>query len=273
MLVTAQRAWRYRGLIGNFAQRELKAKYRGSVLGWTWSLVNPMATLAIYALVFGFFLRFTPPVAGNGQLRNFAIYLFTGLVVWNFFMAVVTTSMQALIGAGPLLRKVYFPPFAPIAGSALAVLAQTGIELGLLVLAYVLVGNVGVSIVVLPLLVVLLAAFSLGLGLALAVVNARFRDVAYIVTVFLNLLFYLVPIVYPITLVRELQERHTDLPILRLYEANPVTQFVEAFRDALYSLQFPSAGRLGYLAVLSVLVLAGGWALFERGSRDVSEEL
>ena len=86
-------------------------------------------------------------------------------------------------------------------------------------------------------------------------------------------LFYLVPIVYPITLVRELQDRHPDLPVLSLYEANPMTQFVEAFRDVLYALQFPSAGRLGYLTVLSLLVLVGGWALFERGSRDVSEEL
>jgi ABC-type polysaccharide/polyol phosphate export permease len=270
MRSSAQLAWRYRGLVGNFAQREMKAKYKGSVLGWTWSLVNPLATLAIYATVFGFFLKFTPPVAGNGELQNFAVYLFTGLVVWNFLFAVVTGSMQSLLGAGPLLRKVYFPPFTPIAGNALAVLAQTGIELGLLVATYVVLDNVGLSIVVVPLLVALLTAFSLGCGLALAMLNARYRDIAYIVAVLLNLMFYAVPIVYPISKVQELYEAH---PWLRVYEWNPVTQFVEGFRDALYQLELPSLGRMTYLTVVSVGALVLGWAYFQRAAADVSEEL
>jgi ABC-2 type transport system permease protein len=269
MIHAASELWRYRGLIGNFARRELKARYKGSVLGWSWSLLNPLATLGVYALIFGFFLRFPPPVAGNGK-ANFAISLFTALVVWNLFFAVTTGSMAALIGAGPLLRKIYFPPFAPVTSNAVTVLAQTGIELGLLLVVYLLWGNLGWTVVFVPPLLALLVLFSLGIGLALAMLNARFRDMAYIVQVALSLLFYAAPIIYPIELVRRQYDAH---PWARLYEWNPVTQFVEGFRSALYTLEAPSAGRLLYLTVVSLAALAGGWAYFQRGAADVGEEL
>lgn len=262
--------WRYRGLIADFARRELKGKYKGSVLGSFWALVNPLATLAVYSLVFGFFLRFSPPVAGNGHLDNFPLYLFTGLVVWNSFYAVSTGAMGSLIGAGPLLRKIYFPPFAPVVGNGLATLQQTGIELGLLLLVYAILLNVGWTVFLLPVLVVLLAAFSMGVGLLLAMLNARLRDINYIVQVVLNLLFYAAPIVYPITLVTQRYQEH---PWLRIYEFNPITTFVEAFRDVLWDLRLPPLWQLGYLAGISVGVLYLGWRFFQSRAADVSEEL
>jgi ABC-type polysaccharide/polyol phosphate export permease len=262
--------WRYRGLVANFASRELKGKYKGSVLGSTWSLINPLATLAVYSLVFGFFLRFQAPVAGNGTLQNFTIYLFTGLVVWNSFHAITTGSMAALVGAGPLLRKIYFPPFTPVIGSALAVFQQTAIEICLLLVIFVVILNVGWSFLLIPVLLLLLVAFSVGLGLLLAMLNARFRDVSYIVQVLLNLLFYASPIIYPITFVTDRYDEH---PWLRVYEYNPITAFVEAFRSVMYQLEFPGWGRLGFLALVSGVTLLGGWSFFQRHAPDVSEEL
>jgi ABC-2 type transport system permease protein len=262
--------WTYRGLVGNFAQRELRGKYKGSALGWFWSLLNPLATLAVYALVFGFFLKFEPPVAGNGELQNFAVYLFTALVAWNFFFAVVTGSIGALAGAGPLLKKIYFPAFAPVIGGAGATLFQTGIEVGLLIAVMVVLQNVSWTFLLLPYLLVLLAAFAMGLGLLLAMLNVRYRDVAYLVSIVLNLLFYATPIIYPITLV----EDYGGPRLVRdLYLLNPVTQFVEAFRDVLYDLEVPSAGRLLGLTVVSAVVFLLGFAYFQRGSRDVAELL
>jgi ABC-2 type transport system permease protein len=203
-------------------------------------------------------------------LDNFTVYLFTALVVWNFFQAVATSGMGALVGAGPLLRKIYFPPFAPVIGSAGAVLNQTAIEFGLLLLVYIAVLNVGWTILLVPLLLAMLGAFALGLGLWLAILNARFRDVNYIVSVLLSLLFYMSPIIYPISIVTAQYQKH---PWLRIYEYNPVTAFVEAFRSALWDLQFPGWGRLAYLLVISVGVLAAGWTYFQRKSADISEEL
>ena len=270
MTQSVRAVWEYRGLIGNFARREIKGKYKGSLLGSAWSLLNPLATLATYSLVFGFILRFPTPVAGNGELTSFPIYLFTALVVWNFFHSVTTSGMAALVGAGPLLRKIHFPPFAPVMGSALAVLNQTAIEFGLLFVVFVVVMNVGWTVLLVPVLLVLLAAFALGLALLLAILNARFRDVAYIVTVVLGLLFYASPIIYPITLVTDL---YATYPWLKAYEYNPITSFVEAFRDVLWDLDFPGWGRLAYLSVVSFGLLAIGWTYFERKAADVSEEL
>ena len=263
--------WTYRGLVGNFAQRELRGKYKGSALGWFWSLLNPLATLAVYALVFGFFLKFEPPVAGNGELKNFAVYLFTALVAWNFFFAVVTGSIGALAGSGPLLKKIYFPAFAPVIGGAGATLFQTGIEVGLLLAVMVVLQNVSWTFLLLPYLLLLLAAFSIGIGLLLAMLNVRYRDVAYLVTIVLNLLFYATPIIYPITLVPETWRG--DVPVRAIYELSPLTQFVEAFRDVVYLLQPPSLGRLLGLTVVSVAVFLLGFAYFQRGSRDVAELL
>ncbi|WP_116453383.1 ABC transporter permease [Blastococcus litoris] len=270
MTQSLREVWQYRGLIGNFARREIKGKYKGSLLGSAWSLINPLATLATYSLVFGFILRFPTPVAGNGSLTSFPIYLFTALVVWNFFHSVTMSSIGALVGAGPLLRKIHFPPFAPVLGSAIAVLQQTAIEFGLLFVVYVIVWNISWTILLVPVLLLLLSGFALGLGMLLAIFNAWFRDVNYIVTVLLGLLFYASPIIYPITLVTDLYDEH---PWLRIYEFNPITAFVEAFRDVLWDLEFPGWGRLGYLVLVSAIVLAVGWSFFQRKAADVSEEL
>ena len=239
-------------------------------MGSAWSLINPLATLAIYSLVFGFIIRFPTPVAGNGSLTSFTVYLFTALVVWNFFSSVTTSGMGALMGAGQLLKKIYFPPFAPVIGSAAAVLNQTAIEFGLLLLIYVVLVNVSWTFLLVPFLLLLLAAFALGIGMILAILNARFRDVSYIVSVIMNLLFYMSPIIYPVSIVTDLYDRH---PWLRVYEYNPITAFIEAFRDALWFLQFPGWGQLGYLTVVSAVVLGIGWTFFQRKSVDVSEDL
>jgi ABC-type polysaccharide/polyol phosphate export permease len=270
MPVITSDVWQYRGLVADFARRELKGKYKGSVLGSIWALVNPLATLAIYSLVFGFFLRFTPPVAGNGTLQSFPVYLFTGLVVWNFFLAVATGSMQALIGAGPLLRKIYFPPFAPVIGNAVATTQQIAIELALLLVVFVVALNVGWTVLMLPVLLVLLAAFSLGVGLFLSMLNARLRDINYIVQVVFNLLFYAAPIIYPIAFVTDRYDEH---PWLRVYEFNPITSFVEAFRAVLYHLEMPPFWQLGYLTVISFGMLVLGWRFFQSRAADVSEDL
>jgi ABC-type polysaccharide/polyol phosphate export permease len=111
---------------------------------------------------------------------------------------------------------------------------------------------------------------ALGFGMLLAIVNAQFRDVNYIVSVLLGLLFYASPIIYPMTLVTDLYDEH---PWLRIYEYNPITSYVEAFRAVLWHLQFPGWGRLAYLAVVSLAVLVVGWTFFQRKAADVSEEL
>lgn len=257
-------------LVRNFTSRELKGRFKGSWLGWGWSLLNPLASLAVYALIFGFFLKFQAPVAGNGTLQNFAVYLFTGLVVWNLFFGIVLGSMNALVGAGPLLKKIYFPPWTPVVGSGLAVLTQAGIEIGLLFIVYLFLGNLSWTTLLVPVLIVMVAAFALGIGLVLSLWNAKLRDVNYLVTVGLNLAFYSCPIIYPISLV---QQNYAAHPWLKVYQLNPLVQFVEAMKDLMYSLTMPSPLSCAYIVVVSLGTFGLGMLVFTRGSRDVSDDL
>jgi ABC-type polysaccharide/polyol phosphate export permease len=263
---SATQVWSYRGLIGNLAQRDLKSRYKRSILGWTWSLLNPAATLAIYTMVFGYFLKIEPPVAGNGHLKSFGLYLFAGLVCWNFFNNIMVGSMSSLIGVGSLLRKVYFPPEAPAIANALAVVTQTVIEACVLILVFVVAGNTSWTMIFVPFILVFLMLFSLGIGLVLSLLNVYFRDINYLTTILLNLLFYATPIIYTMKIVPD------GLPTT-LISLNPLTQFVGAMRDCVYLLEPPTAGRwLGIIAA-SLISFFGGWWIFARYCRDISEEL
>jgi ABC-2 type transport system permease protein len=261
--------WSYRGLIGNLAQRELKARYKRSILGWAWSLINPATTLLTYAIVFGTLLKVQPPVAGNGHLQNFALYLFCGLVVWNFWTLVVNGSMGALVGAGGLLRKVYFPAECPVIANGLVALTQTAIEVGILLAIMVVVGNCSWTFLLVPVLVALLVLFSIGLGLIFSLFNVYFRDVQYLVAVALNVLFYATPIVYTMTLLDD----NAPKPVQLFVRLNPLTQFVNAMRDVVYDLQWPSAARMLGLAAVSIGTAFIGWTIFRRYAGRVSEEL
>jgi ABC-2 type transport system permease protein len=269
-VATPTELWSYRTLIANLTQRELKARYKRSVLGWGWSLLNPAATLGVYTLVFGVFFKAQPPEAGHDGATVFALFLFTGLIVWNLFSQVVSGGMDALVANGPLLKKVYFPPEAPVIANALVTLNQTVIETGVLIFIMVLVGNVSWTFLLYPLVLALLLMFALGLALMLSVLNVYYRDVQYLVMILLQLLFYCTPIIYNID---QVPETVGPVPTRSLIELNPIAQFVAAARDCFYFLEAPSLAQWGGLLLCSVTMLVIGWNVFSRASRDVSEVL
>ncbi len=263
--------WAYRNLIYNLAQRELRSRYKKSVLGWMWSLINPASTLLIYSMVFGFFLKQEPPYpAANGHTDVYALYLFAGLWVWNAFNGTVSGAIVALQSSGPLLNKVYFPPACPAIANTVTVLLQAFIESAILAVIMLVLGNLGWSLVLFPLLVVMLMFFALGIGLALSVYNVFYRDVAYLVTIGMNLLFYATPIIYPIN---KIPEEVKGIPLQRIFELNPISQFVEWSRDIFWSNTWPSAASFGGMIAVSVLTFVAGLAIFNRKSRDIAQEL
>ena len=262
--------WGYRELVGRLVQRELGSRYKRSVLGWLWSMLNPAATLAIYALVFGVLLKFNPPRAGNGRFDNFALYLFCALVMWNTFYGVITGAMSALLDIGSLLGKVYFPPEAPAVAALFTVLFQAVIEASILMLILICLANVSWTFLLWPVLLVLLSVFALGIGLVLSVWNVRYRDVGYLATIALQFLFYVTPIVYPLSLI---PERAMGLPVRDIIRLNPLSQFTEASRELLYGLDWPGLLRLGLMALISLAVGAAGWVVFKARTLDIAEEL
>lgn len=263
--------WTYRALTTNFARRELKGRYRGSAAGWLWSLANPAATLLIFTLVFSTIFQRVPPVAGNGRLESYTIYLFIGLVCWNFFNGIVTTSMGALIGAGPLLKKIRFPAFAPVIGNAMSALVQTAIEFGILIVVLAFARNLTWAVLVVPLVFALLALFAIGIGLMVSVANVRYRDVGYLVGIALQFLFYATPIIYPPEDIPV--ETGSGIPARWIMGLNPLGRFVEAARDALWYGVLPSLTLMLTLTAVAVVTFLIGWAVFQRSALDIAEDL
>ncbi len=256
-------------LVRSFAERETKALYKRNLLGWLWSLLKPLTTVAVYSLVFGVIYRAAPPATANGQAEVFALYLFSGLVVWNAFSTIVNGSMRWMDGVSELRKKIYFPTETALVGGAVATLLQSSLEALVLVLIMTAMANVSWTLVFLPVAMLLAAMFALGLGFAAAVVNARYRDIQHLTTIVLSIGFFTVPIVYTPDIV---PERAYGLPMARLVELNPLNSVIAVARDAVYFLEVPDAADLAIAAAWSLSVFALGLAFFRRRSMAISEE-
>ena len=261
-----------RELTVNLTLRELRGKYKRSVLGWTWSLLNPLATMVIFAVVFRFFLKVPVPIGDPSGLQRFAFYLLCGLLPWNLLANGIGGSMGVLVGNSNLIKKTYFPREVLVGANVASWVVSLLIELGVLAVAFVVAGNFTLPwLVPVLFLVILQTAFVTGIALTLSVLNVYFRDVQHLVGILLQIWFYATPIVYPLSVV---QDALSDRPALfSLYRLNPMVRFVEAYRDCLYDLRLPPAKDLAYLVVIAGVSLAVGLWVFARLEPKLAEEL
>jgi len=261
--------WEHRSFVGDQIRRRIQTRYNRSLLGWGWSLINPLATLLIYTLVFGTILQGSRrlPESPVG-LESFGHYLFSALVVWFVFSQVSTTAIGDFALALALRKRLYFPPSAPILASVAGGLVGSSVEVLVLVLAYLVVGALAWNFLGLLLLVPLVAAFALGIGLVLAPLNARYRDIGYLYQVLLRLLFFLTPIVYSIDVV---PETYGGVPVGALLELNPLGWMTEAARRLTFEQEWPSAASWAAIAGISFVSLVVGWLVFHRLADDVTE--
>lgn len=264
-----------RELLVNLTQREVRGKYKRSVLGQAWSLLNPLAQVLVFTVVFSLFLRIPPDVGDPSGLESFALQLLAALLPWAFFSNAVSQGMGALLGNANLVKKVYFPREILVASTVLSLVVTFATELLVLLAAVVVVGGFGVlpHLVVLPYLVLCLTAFGLGLGLMLSVANVYFRDTAQFVGILLQVWFYLTPVIYSIDYVAQADVDVLGVPAESLLRLNPMTHYVTAFRDVFYDFRFPSVGQLLLLGVVAAGSLALGYAVFQRFEGRLAEEL
>jgi ABC-type polysaccharide/polyol phosphate export permease len=264
-----------RELTLNLTLRELRGKYKRSVLGWTWSLLNPLSTVLIYSLVFSFFLKIQPPTGDPSGLHNFALFLLCGLLAWNFLSSAMNESMGSLVGNGNLIQKVYFPREVLVVATTGALLVSFLIELGVLVVILVAFGNMVIPwIPVLLLLVAIQTMFVLGIALVLSVLNVYFRDMKHLIGILLQAMFYTAPIIYPIRLVPERAVLlGWDFPLRDLYELNPLVRLLSAYRDVLYNVRFPQFTDLAYITVWAAVSLGVGLWVFTRLEGRLAEEV
>lgn len=267
-----------RGLLVNLTLREVRGKYKRTLLGQGWSLLNPIATLLIYTLVFGFVLRVPVPVGEDSGLQVFVLFLACALLPWNFFNNAVSSGMGSLIANANLLRKVFFWRPTLVVATVLSLNVTFAIELGVLVVLLLLFGSMPLPwIPLLLLVVVLLTAFALGIALLLSIANVYFRDTQHFVTIGMQLWFYATPIVYPYQLIQDQAARMraagNDFPLETIYRLNPLERFVSVFRAMLYDNVMPYWGDLLFCLVAAVGSLAIGIAVFNRSQHRLVEEL
>ncbi|MDZ7675212.1 MAG: ABC transporter permease [Acidimicrobiales bacterium] len=267
-----------RELYVNLTLRELRSKYKRSVLGWFWSLLNPLAIMGIFSLVFQFFLKVPVPVGDPSGLQFFAFFLLCGLLPYNFVSASLTGGMSALVANGNLVKKVWFPRELLVAANTTSSGVGLLIELGVLLVALLVVGNMVLPWIPVALVIVVLqVVFVLGLALVLSVLNVYFRDLEHLVGIALQVWFYATPIIYPPSLVEEqlsasFSADNADL-LYTIYRLNPMNRFVEAYRSVFYDLTFPSAGTMVYLVVVAGASLALGRWVFRKFEGRLAEEL
>jgi lipopolysaccharide transport system permease protein len=261
-----------RELFVNLTLRELRSKYKRSVLGWTWSLLNPLTSLLVYGFVFGVLFGATAEVGDPSGIDSYAMFLMCGLLPYTFLANGLNGGMTSLTGNSNLVKKVYFPREILVASITASWVVSFLIELSVLAFALVFFGNVVVLWVPMVLLLVAIeVVFVLGLALVLAAAAVYFRDLQHLLGIVLQVWFYSAPIVYPMTLVHD-QLGDTGWKIT-LYNLNPLVRFVEAFRDVLYDMRFPPLDHLAYLVGVSFGALLAGVAVFGRLEGKLAEEL
>ena len=257
-------------LLWNLTLRELRTKYRKSVLGWTWSMLNPLATVAIYSFLFGYLFGADAPAGVHSGVKAFALYLLCALLPWNFFMLVTNMGMSSIIANAGLVKKVAFPREVLVFANTMHGLVQFSIELLLLTVVLVIAGSyffVWIPVIILQML--LLAFFASGLALALAAGNVYFRDLGYLWQIFSQVWFFATPIVYMPALIEGKVPSWAEW----IWKLNPMAVFAQGFRRSMYDNAFPGWDNLGACAIVALLSMLIGWSIFTKLSRRFAEEL
>jgi ABC-type polysaccharide/polyol phosphate export permease len=259
-----------RELVWNLCLRELRAKYRRSFLGWTWSLLNPLTVVLTYGFVFGVVLGSTAPLGNPSGLQNFALYLLTGVLPWGFFTLTTGQGLIAVSSNAGLVRKVAFPREALVFAQSLFCLVQHAIEILVLNVVMLAFGvNVLPHLPVTVFLVVMNATFATGIGFLLAPTTVYFRDLPYLWQVMTQIYFFMTPIIYTPDAIKDKVPDAVDFVLTW----NPMAVVVRGFRHTLYDGEVPPASTFWYLPLVSIGVLALGMSVFKRLDRRIAEEL
>lgn len=261
-----------RDLTVNLTLRELRGKYKRSALGWAWSLLNPLASVATFAVVFRFFLKVPVTRGDPSGLRVFALYLVCGLLPWNFLANGIIGGMGAVVGNANLIKKVFFPRQILVLASTMAWGVSLCIEMSVVAVILLIAGNFVLPWLPAVIVVLILqAVFVLGIALLMGSASVYFRDLEHLVGIGLQLWFYATPIIYPISLVKDQAVKHPWM--LRVYDLNPMVHFVEVYRNLLYDLRGPTLNDVAVLVVAATVSLAVGSLVFARLEPRFAEEL
>lgn len=250
--------WQYRELLYFLIWREVKVRYKQTVIGVGWAVLQPVLTMALFAVIFGRFLR----VPTDGL--PYPVFAFAALLPWNYFAQAIDRSGNSLVANANLISKVYFPrliiPLSSVATPAVDFALAFVVLLGIMAL-YGITPTWGVLL--LPAFLLLAVLTALAVSLWLSALNVKYRDVRYAIPFLVQVWMYASPVVYPVSIVPERWRL--------LYSLNPMAGVIEGFRWALLSHESPDLGVMAISMVVVLALLVGGLVYFKRMERTFAD--
>jgi lipopolysaccharide transport system permease protein len=253
-----QELYNYRELVWQLAWSEFKLRYKNSVLGYFWSLLEPLLMLTVLYVVFSNLMRV--------QVDYFQLFLLLGIILWNFLSRATTIGSYAIVGKSDMIKKVYFPRDIFVISSCTTALIMSLFE-SLVFVLFMIIYRVPISINLLyaPLILAFLFILSLGVSLALSALNVFYRDVQFIWQVVLQAGFFATPILYTIDIF--------PAYLQRIILLNPVARIIISARNAIIYSMPSNINNLVFIMVSSVIVLALGYFIFHRMEPKFAEEI
>lgn len=256
--------YHYKGFILGSVKREFQSKYQNSLLGAAWTVLNPLAMIIVYTVIFSQIMRAKLP--GIDSAFAYSIYLCAGVLTWGLFAEIVTRAQNTFLEHANLLKKLSFPRLClPVIVVANALL-NFSIVFGLFSIFLVVSGNFPglVYLALLPVFAILVA-FAIGLGISLGVLNVFFRDVGQFFGIVIQFWFWLTPIVYPVSILPE--------AVRSLMRYNPMAALISACQDILVTGQWPNWQSLWPVTLLAIALCVFGMRLFSRHAGEMVDEL
>ena len=261
--------YKYRVLIQNLVSRELKARYRGTILGFLWSFFNPLLLMIVYTIVFGFIIPSRFPGFEENRLI-YALFLFCGVLPWTWFASSSLESANVLMVQGNLIKKILFPveilPIVVVTSNFVHFVFGLPI---LFLFALIMLKKFTVYVLFLPVVILVQFVFSLGFSLFVSALTVHFRDVKDILGNMLTLWFFASPVIYPVTFSTIQRNKWLRL----MLDINPMTHIMQGYQNCIFFGEMIRWRRLGITLLVSLLLLGIGYAIFDRLRDSFPEEV
>lgn len=250
--------YKFKNLVYNLVSRDLKVKYKGSILGFFWSLLNPLIMLIVYTIAFKYIIRI--------RVENFPVFFLCAFLPWTFLSLSLSMAVSSIKDNANLVKKIYFPREILPLSIVLSNLVQFLLTFIILIPALLLFKiKLGLPLLFLPLIIIFQLAFTSGLSFIFSSLNVFYSDVRHLLEILLQIWFWLTPIIYPVSLVPERFQA--------LYRLNPMVLFVESYRKSLLDNKGLALTDLGSLFAISLIFLVIGHLVFLSYNRRFAEEI
>lgn len=256
--------WAYRGFVLGSVKREFQSKYRNSLLGAAWMIINPLAMIFIYTVIFSQIMRAKLP--GVDGMFSYSIYLCAGVITWGLFAEILNRSQSVFLDNANLLKKLSFPRLTlPVIVVATASLNFLIVFVLFLIFLFITGNAPNITLLAIIPLLLIQILFAVGLGVVLGVVNVFFRDAGQLSSLLLQFWFWATPVVYPVTILPE--------SLRFLIQFNPMYHLMHAYQNILVAHQWPQWQNLGILTCITIALDIYALNLFRRHSGEIVDEI